>query len=282
MNGLIPSLNNGQTMSSTEIAQLTGKRKADVHQDIKIQIFGNLYGVKDGGNFHHQEIQGLTIVYDDRKYWKEILLDRYHSDILVSGYDVKYRAAIVKRWYELEMQAINQKFNIPKSLPEALRLAADTQEKLEVTEQKLVVAEHEIEQQKTLIVQKDEYIAVSNEASIKAGDVKVREFVKSVDFIDLGEVQFFDWMRKQGIIMKHKEPYQEFVKKGFFTWKPSKKEYGGAYTYTLWITPRGKLWLSKRYLKYLEKQKSPLRNGLVVLTGDMFLGNDSITGGFHA
>jgi anti-repressor protein len=278
----LPSLNNGQTMSSTEIAALTGKEKSHVHRDISVQILSNLYGVKANPNLDGIDIKGIFIKKRDNGQISEFLLDRYHADILVSGYDVKYRAAIVKRWHELELQAINQQFNIPKTLPEALRLAADTQEKLEVTEQKLVVAENQIEQQKTLIVQKDEYIAVSNEASIKAGDVKVRTFVKSVDFIDIGEVQFFEWMRKQGIIMKHKEPYQEYVKKGFFTWKPSKKEYGGAYTYTLWITPRGKLWLSQRYLKYLEKQKSPLRNGLVVLTGDMFLGNDSITGGFHA
>lgn len=96
------SLQNSKTMSSTEIALVTGKRKSDIHQDIKTQLFIGIYGLEDGGDYHHQQIQGITIVLDSREYWSEVLLDRYHSDILVSGYAVKYRAAIIKRWHELE------------------------------------------------------------------------------------------------------------------------------------------------------------------------------------
>ena len=95
-------LANVKTMSSTEIAELTGKRKSDVHQDIKTQILKGLYAVEDGGNFHHEQIQGLSIEFDERGYWKEVRLDKYHTDILVSGYEIKYRAAIIKRWHELE------------------------------------------------------------------------------------------------------------------------------------------------------------------------------------
>lgn len=29
-------------------------------------------------------------------------LDRYHTEILITGYDVKRRAAVIKRWHELE------------------------------------------------------------------------------------------------------------------------------------------------------------------------------------
>lgn len=105
-------LNSGLTMSSTEIAVLTGKRKNDIHQDIKTQLFIGLYGLKDGGDFHHEQIQGITVVLDNRDYWAEVLLDRYHADILVSGYEVKYRAAIVKRWHELESQQHKQ-FTLP-------------------------------------------------------------------------------------------------------------------------------------------------------------------------
>ena len=63
-----------------------------------------LYGI-DGSEMNHEQIQGLTIVLDNRGYWSEVNLDRYHTDILVSGYEVKYRAAIVKRWHELEEAA---------------------------------------------------------------------------------------------------------------------------------------------------------------------------------
>jgi len=100
---ILPTANK-TTMSSTEIAELTGKRKNDIHQDIKTQLFIGLYDLKDGGDFHHQQIQGITIVLDNRDYWSEVLLDKYHTDILISGYEVKYRAAIVKRWHELEQR----------------------------------------------------------------------------------------------------------------------------------------------------------------------------------
>jgi phage regulator Rha-like protein len=100
---ILPTANK-TTMSSTEIAELTGKRKNDINQDIKTQLFIGLYDLKDGGDFHHQQIQGITIVLDNRDYWSEVLLDKYHTDILISGYEVKYRAAIVKRWHELEQR----------------------------------------------------------------------------------------------------------------------------------------------------------------------------------
>ena len=93
-----------QTMTSTEIALLTGKEKKHVHRDIKEQLLLGIYGI-DGPKMNHEQIQGLTIVLDNRGYWSEVNLDRYHTDILVSGYEVKYRAAIVKRWHELEEAA---------------------------------------------------------------------------------------------------------------------------------------------------------------------------------
>ncbi len=97
-------LNSALTMSSAEIAAVTGKRKNDIHQDIKVQLFMGLYGLKDGGNLHHEQIQGITIVLDNRGYWSEVLLDREHTLTLITGYDVKARHTINKRWLELEQK----------------------------------------------------------------------------------------------------------------------------------------------------------------------------------
>lgn len=94
----------GRTMSSVEIADLTGKNHPDVLRDIRQQIFTGLYGyVFDKAKLLYPEIQGVTVVLDEiTKRTKEVLLDRYHTDILISGYEIKYRAAIIKRWHELE------------------------------------------------------------------------------------------------------------------------------------------------------------------------------------
>ncbi|AMK75624.1 MULTISPECIES: Rha family transcriptional regulator [Methylomonas] len=121
------------TMSSLEIAELTGKLKKHVHQDIKSQLLVNLYGLKDGQNLDHEKIQGISVILDNRGYWSEVLLDRYHADILVSGYEVKYRAAIVRRWHELE--AKQSQLQIPQTLSEALKLAYEQSLFSKTTEQ---------------------------------------------------------------------------------------------------------------------------------------------------
>lgn len=234
-----------QTMSSTEIAQLTGKQKKHVHQDIKDQLFIGLYGLKDGQDFDHVEIQGLTVVLDNRGYWKDVLLNREHSLTLITGYDVKSRHAINKRWLELESG--QQK---PKT---ALQLAREQVILLE----KLDEANRTIDHQSHRLVEKDNLITASNEASIKAGEIKVSEFVKSIDIVDLGERQFYQWMREQGYLFQgSREPRQEYVNRGYFTWKPSEEKYGGKFRYTLRITPRGKVWLAARYMAYLDTKEA--------------------------
>jgi hypothetical protein len=92
---------------SSEIVELTRKDIGNVHRDIKSQLMAGLYGIdiKDDSNLNHNKIQGVTVIFDRRGYWGEVRLNRYHADILVSGYEVKYRAAIVKRWHELEEQS---------------------------------------------------------------------------------------------------------------------------------------------------------------------------------
>ncbi|HDL8225734.1 TPA: transcriptional regulator, partial [Yersinia enterocolitica] len=47
-------------------------------------------------------VSGVIACIDNRGFVSEFLLDRRHSEILVSGYDVKRRAAIIDRWHALE------------------------------------------------------------------------------------------------------------------------------------------------------------------------------------
>lgn len=101
------------TMSSSEIAELTGKKKADVYVDIWNMLF-QLYSIsKDDGFFHHVKNQlvtikeGIYVTFDVRGYVSEFSIDRYHSEVLVTGYDVKRRAAVIKRWFCLETSQVN-------------------------------------------------------------------------------------------------------------------------------------------------------------------------------
>lgn len=99
------SLVKSQTMSSTEIATLTGKEKKNVHRDIRIQILEGLYEIKDGSDLSHIKIQGVTATFDERGYVSDWHLDKEHTLTLITGYDVKMRHAINKHWLELEQRA---------------------------------------------------------------------------------------------------------------------------------------------------------------------------------
>ncbi|MDE1477596.1 Rha family transcriptional regulator [Xenorhabdus bovienii] len=108
---------NQPMMSSREIAELTGKRISAVHSDIRAMVPA-LYAADNGEKVRsyawgttkdemisfldHHKIQGVNPVFDDRGYVYEFLLDRRHTEILVTGYDVKRRAAVIDRWFALE------------------------------------------------------------------------------------------------------------------------------------------------------------------------------------
>jgi phage antirepressor YoqD-like protein len=84
-----------QTMSSREIAELTGKRHDHVMRDIR-EMIAALHGESDLPKFG-------GIEKDARNRDQPVfLLPKRESLILVSGYNITMRAAIIDRWQELE------------------------------------------------------------------------------------------------------------------------------------------------------------------------------------
>ncbi|WP_421245565.1 Rha family transcriptional regulator [Aeromonas sanarellii] len=83
------------TMSSREIAELTGKRHDHVMRDIKAML-DSLGGVPSFGDTYRNEQNGQE--------YPIFRLDKEHTLCLVSGYNVKMRMAIIQRWQALEEQ----------------------------------------------------------------------------------------------------------------------------------------------------------------------------------
>lgn len=109
--------NVARTMSSREIAELTGK----LHKNVKRDITAMLSDLKaDALSFERIYLDGLN------REQTEYLLDREHTDCLLTGYSVPMRMKVIRRWHELEQADAAPA--IPKTLPEALRLAADLAE----------------------------------------------------------------------------------------------------------------------------------------------------------
>lgn len=87
------SENAAKTMSSREISELTGKRHDHVYYDITKML--NELGA------HAPDYAGTYNTTQGNTY-PLYNLPRRECDILISGYSIKYRAAIVDRWQELE------------------------------------------------------------------------------------------------------------------------------------------------------------------------------------
>ncbi|HDL7929305.1 TPA: Rha family transcriptional regulator [Yersinia enterocolitica] len=101
-------INGTPMMGTKEIAKLAGKRHDNAIRDVW-EMLDSLYGIsKDSSDLRNYKNQQVTLVsgviacIDNRGFVSEFLLDRRHSEILVSGYDVKRRAAIIDRWHALE------------------------------------------------------------------------------------------------------------------------------------------------------------------------------------
>ena len=106
------------TMSSREIAGLTGKRHDHVKRDIESMLAGLKIDAPSFGGIYLDSMNREQTEYQ---------LPKRETLILVSGYSVELRAKIIDRWQELEAQ---QAPAIPQTFADALRLAADQQEQI--------------------------------------------------------------------------------------------------------------------------------------------------------
>lgn len=86
---------NEQTMSSREIAELSSKRHDHVLRDIE--------NVLKQANIDLPKFGGIYLDANNREQ-KCYNLPRIECDLVISGYSVPYRLAIIKRWHELEAQ----------------------------------------------------------------------------------------------------------------------------------------------------------------------------------
>lgn len=117
------------TMTSREIAELTGKQHKDVIRDVRVMLQAL---EKDGADLRH-----VREDRDGRNYTINFHLDRELTETLVTGYSIPLRHRVIRRLHELEERAAAPA--IPQTLPDALRLAADLAE--QNTQLRLVVGE---------------------------------------------------------------------------------------------------------------------------------------------
>lgn len=123
----LPAMNRELTMSSREIASLTGSNHSDVKRSADRLFIAQILT---------QPMAEFPFEHNGNQY-TEYRFNKRDSLVLVARLSPQFTAKIVDRWQELEskMQPL-----IPQTLPEALRLAADLAEEKQKLESELAIA----------------------------------------------------------------------------------------------------------------------------------------------
>ena len=114
------------TMSTREIAEITGKEHKHVMRDVRVlrEQLGGMFG---------GSVQTWTHPQNGQQY-EHYLLDKDTCLTLLLGYDAVARMKVVKRWQELESKAQKPMTQI-KVLLASVQMLADVEKRLVATEQ---------------------------------------------------------------------------------------------------------------------------------------------------
>lgn len=226
MTKLLPIMNKNSsvlTMSSREIADLVESRHDSVKRTIK--------RLQDKGLIQ------LTPMVEVKNHLGQVVTEyqliKRDTYVVVAQLSPEFTARLVDRWQELESQQMPQ---IPQTLSEALRLAADQAEQIE--KQNLL-----IEQQRPKVEFVQRYV--------EAGTTKsLRETAK---ILKVPERAMIDCLVGDGLLFRQSGnllPYQKYHAKGLFDVKTGTTEYGHNYTQTR-VTSKGIEYIASRYASEL-------------------------------
>ena len=228
----------GQTMSSREISELTGKRHDHVLRDCDAlnENYEKMGFPKIGEGYYTHPNTG-------NQQHREYRLTKMQTFDLMTGYSAELRIKVNRRWAELEAkeQAHQQ---IPQSFSEALRLAAEQAEKIE-------------EQQKQLQAQAPKVLfaetVIGSQSSCLIGELAKLITQKGYE---IGEKRLFKWLRENHYLGTRGEyyniPNQQYIEQGLFELKKGTRSGNGGVMHTT-ITPKvtgkGQVYFVNKFLK---------------------------------
>ncbi len=106
---------------------------------------------------------------------------------------------------------LKSNLQLPQSLPEALRLAANLAEQKEKAVYQLNQAKKTIETNRSKVVFAESVTGSNN-------SILIRQFAKDLcdDSFKIGQNRLFEWFRKNKYLNRNNEPYQNFIEQGLF------------------------------------------------------------------
>lgn len=233
------TINAKETMSSLEIAELTGKQHSHVMRDIRNMIDSlnksneSTSGLVDYSSDYHrsdrtqykylsEKTQSVLLNFcfktDNKSASEYLIYESSYKDakgeirnmyvlnkkacfLLASGYDTLLRAKIIDRWEELELEKRQELPKLPRTFAEALRLAAEQAEQLEKQQAR-------IEEMKP----KEEFfdqVTDSKDACDMATVAKVLN-------MGIGRNKLFEILRDNKILQGNNQPMQRYVDSCWF------------------------------------------------------------------
>ena len=211
------------TMSSREIADLVESRHDSVKRTIE--------RLQDKGLIQ------LTPMVEVKNHLGQVVTEyqliKRDTYVVVAQLSPEFTARLVDRWQELENQQMPQ---IPQTLSEALRLAADQAEQIERQNLLLEQQRHKVE-----FVQR--YVEVGTTKSLR----------ETAKILRVPERAMIDCLVDDGLLFRQSGnllPYQKYHAKGLFDVKTGTTEHGHNYTQTR-VTSKGIEYIASRYASEL-------------------------------
>jgi phage antirepressor YoqD-like protein len=209
MNELIIS----KTMSSMEIAEITGKRHADIMRDIRDE----LDKLEAGGINGERKFALSSYITDQNKSMPCYMLTKEGVLQLAARYDAVVRAKLI----ELAMR--QDKPQLPQSFAEALRLAADLEE-----------------QRQKLLPKAEAFDTFMDGSNLQT----MNDVAKC---LGIGRNKLFAFLRDKKILRANNTPYQEYCDRGYFEVKEKPIKMGDMVNNMLqtFVTAKGTDYISK-------------------------------------
>lgn len=239
MNELLDANN---TMTSLQIAEITGKPHNDVLKAIR-SMEGAWVKV-NGGNFS-------LVEYKDAKGEMRPMYALTKTECLyvATKFNDEARAKLVIRWEELERERQAGGFRVPQNLAEALRLAADQAERAEAQQRQI-----EAMKPKALFA---DAVATSDRSCLVAELAKILQ----QNGVNIGQNRLFAWLREHGYLGTrgeyYNQPTQRAMGMGLFEIKKTsitKPDGSVLVSSTTKVTGRGQVYFVNKFLKKITLQ----------------------------
>lgn len=202
MNQLVFVENGNVVTDSLTVAEVFGKEHKNVMRDIITQM-EKLYDA-DEHEFNRLNFERISYTDSMNRLQNKFNLSEEAFTIIAMSYTtpeaMKFKVKFIQEFKRMREQLVNK---VPTSFSEALRLAADLQEKIELDKPKVIAH--------------DKFISGENYQNV--GQV--------AKVLGIGRNSLFGFLRDNKILMGGNVPYQQYIDRGYFVVKETTLEMGG-------------------------------------------------------